>query len=792
MTPQSSDSRGSEIDFAPLGHMSAQQAGGRSIDIVRFALSIWKPMVAGLGLGLLLGIAAYLYLGPAYDASTRILVSEKSSMPADSRGLNTTGDRGEHVTLIRSDAIVHRALQDHGLGKLPAFDGGLDPIQDVIDGLKVSRTAGRDNSKDNVFDIGYTHPDPQTAAKVVESVIAAYRDFLDERHNTNVADLSVRLKTQQKELTAEITRLEKAHIAWRDEMPPIFRSTPVVTASGGTAIMPNRYEQDLDQISKLLQDNFLDQQDTKAKLSTLKEMLASNQSRDVIEFWVMHSMSSGSSTSEGGKGGGGGGANVFAGPPAKAALDSQLLTARMTEARLLNLLGPDHSDVQKARKQVQTILDFYQQQGIAPPRLDPLSPNANGKSQGTNRTDMASAYRLTLENHLRFLANQEVALKTQYEQAEGRAKKAATMELEDQRRKDQIATKKKEYDDVTRQIVEFTQSKDQEGYTVQPIAQVRVTKSMKRALKIIGAFAVLGICAVFALAYLREWYDTSIRDEEEVRRNIGAQVLGAVPGFQATQAANRALVESTGISSAVCYYHRPGSHEAEAYRTVRTAIFSATRETGEKVIQFSSPEPGDGKTTSAVNLAVAMAQSGKRVLLVDADLRRPTVHVLLGLANRLGLAEVLHGDIQWETAVQPTRIDGLSVIPSGACPDNPAELLSAPTLGQLLRQARTDYDYVLVDSPPLLAVTDPCIIAPHTDGMLLVIRILKNKRAALQRAREAIDTHGIRLYGVVANDLSRDRNSDGSAAYSEYYRHHTTAAEFTSLPAGTPREAAGV
>ena len=106
---------------------------------------------------------------------------------------------------------------------------------------------------------------------------------------------------------------------------------------------------------------------------------------------------------------------------------------------------------------------------------------------------------------------------------------------------------------------------------------------------------------------------------------------------------------------------------------------------------------------------------------------------------------------------------------TGDCPANPAELLSSSNLGQLLRQVRADYDYILVDSPPLLAVSDPCIISPHVDGMLLVVRVMKNNRAALQQTRKALDTHGIRLYGVVANDLNRNKSGDGSVAYSEYY-----------------------
>lgn len=784
MTPAPHATPTPDLDFAPLGHI-APSAGGKSIDIVRFTLSIWKPLAIGLGGGLLLGFLAYMVLGPSYDAATRILVSEKSKVSTQSASANLVGDRGEHLTLIKSDAIVHRALTDHGLGQLPAFAGSDDPVDDIIGALKVARSAGRDNSKDNVFDIAFTHPDPQTAKAVVEAIINGYRDFLDERQLNTASYVTKNSEERLKELRAEIKRLEQEHFAWRDRMPPIFRATPVVTAQGATMVMPTRPEQELDNMTKLLQDNFLAQQDVQAKLATLRQMVSERQSRDVIEFWIMHSLSTASPGSGGATGGGGGGAgaSILAGPPAKATLDAQLLAARTLEARMLNLVGPDHDDVRRVQREIDAILSFYRQQGIAPPRLQPLPNDPRGQGLAiASGVDLPVMYEHTLENQLQFLKVQETALHTQMAQTEAKAKQGALLELEDQRRKDEIAEKKKEEVQLAREIGAFQQAKDSEGFLVEPIAQIRVSTSLKRVIKLVGAGAMAGLCLVFGLAYFREWYDSTVRAPEEVRRAIGVPMLGAIPHFK-PHANDRHVEATTGVSAAIHYYHRPGSREAEAYRSVRTTLFSATKESGDKIIQISSPEPGDGKSTSASNLAVAIAQSGKKVLLIDADLRRPTIHLLFGLRGDVGLSEVLRREIDWEHAAQQTRIDGLHILPCGQCPENPAELLSLAALGQLLRQARTDYDYVLVDSPPILAVSDPCIVSPHVDGMLLVIRMGKNKRAALQRTREALETHGVPLYGVLANDLDLEINGYGSGNYHEYYR---------STPAGAAPSPAAV
>jgi capsular exopolysaccharide synthesis family protein len=738
---------------------------------VRFTLSIWKPLAIGLGGGLLMGFLAYTYLGPSYDASTRILVSEKSSTTERANSSNLVGDRGEHVTLIKSDAIVHLALTDHGLGKLPAFDGSGDPIEDILDGLRVTRSAGRETSKDNVFDISFTHPDPETGGVVVEAIIDAYRDFLDERHTHN-ADFAMQ-HTQKRidELRDEIKAKEQSHFQWRESVPPIFRATPVVTANGATMVLPTRPEQELDSLSKLVQDNFINQQEVQAKLATLRAMVAAKQSRDEIEFWIMHSLSSTSSSGSGG--GGGASTSILQGPPAKAAIDSQLMTARALESRLLNIAGPDHDDVKKIRREIDTILSFYRQHGIAAPRLEPLPGETGARQPGTRggsgNPDLATIYERTLENQHAFLKNQETALNSQMAGVETRAKQASMLELEDTRRKDEIADLKKEFVRLSGEFAAFKQSQQTQGFTVTPIAQVRIATSLKRLLKLVGAGAVAGLCLVFGLAYFREWYDSTVRTPEELQRTLGVPMLGIIPHFKPT-ANDRHLEAHSGISAAVHYYHRPGSREAEAFRSVRTTLFAATKQSGDKVIQISSPEPGDGKSTSACNLAVAIAQSGKRVLLIDADLRRPTVHLLLGLRGDIGLSEVLRREIAWENAVQPTRIDGLDALPCGQCPSNPAELLSMAGLGQLLRTVRTDYDFILVDSPPILAVSDPCIVSPHVDGMVLVVRMGKNKRAAITHTRELLETHGVPLYGTLANDLSQEGGGYGTSSYSEYYQ----------------------
>jgi capsular exopolysaccharide synthesis family protein len=739
--------------------------------LARFALSLWKPMAIGLAAGCLLGIAAYLYLGPTYEAHTQIKVSKKASLPMNDAESRRYGDRGEHVYLIKSDAICRRALEDFGLKNLPAFKGGYDPVQDLVEGITVKRIAGQDTSFDNLIDISYQHPDKEVAKKVVEAIVKAYDAYLESTKDTNSRELYDTITGQLKTIESDILSIEDQYHGWRNTSP-FFMSTPVTVSSTGTPIVgPSPYMIELEKISAAIRENMLKRTAVEAKRRTLNDMLARNESREAMQVWVLWSLSTGTASSSGGEGGGGGGGGggaILASPPGKAELDTQLMSARLLEHRLLQVLGPNHNDVANVHSQIDAILKMYRQNGFAPPVQGKLGEDSTAPAENI---DLTSIYSRVLEDQLNELASAGVLLDTRREQAMEEAKKGMSLDKEDQDWKERISDKKKFRDDLQNKLASYTQTRDQEGYRLEQISTIRVEKSMKRMLKIIGPCAFLGIVAVFGLAYFREWYDTSLRSLDEVRDTVGAQVLGAVPGFHVTPDMER-LLRNSRLHPQLCYSHRPGSREAEAYRTVRTALLFAVQEAGAQLIQVSSPEPGDGKTTSISNLAIAIAQSGKRVLLIDADLRRPTVHEMFRVSQEAGLSEVLHGEIEWMNALKTTPFQTLSILTAGIAPENPAELLSSPALETVLRRAREEFDFVLVDSPPVLAVSDPSIIAPHTDGMLLVVRMRKNKRPAVERTRETLDSYGVRLFGVIANDFSASANREGYSydSYDVYYR----------------------
>ncbi|MFO1005904.1 MAG: polysaccharide biosynthesis tyrosine autokinase [Planctomycetaceae bacterium] len=764
-----------DVDFAPLGYHKSQE--GRSIDIVRFAISIWKYLVGGLVLGCGMGALAYLYMGPVYVAGTKITVSKKATVGETEARLY--GGRSEHISAIKSDEVVRIAYEKYGLKEI--FGKDKDPLKSIWENLVVVRESGQETSFDNILNISFTSADKDEAKKVVSAVIDAYADWLEAKRGSGSQLLYKTLLDQKRVMDEERTRLEDEYEKWRGESPFYISSSPVVSAQGVATSMPSPYQANLQDLVTRRNLNRDQLRKTKIKIDQLKEMMANPEERETLQAWIMNSISSGSSGGPGAEGGSSGG-GLLSSPTGKMELDQQLLTARLLERRLLLVLGPNHADVRNVRRQIETILDFYHRQGLTPPNLG-SSDESSRNAQGAAGADLAQTYLTILKSRLQELEDEQLRLAEDYKEAEKTAKEASSYEVIDQRYKDDIARKKKELDAVLTQITNFDLNKDQEGYTLSRTNDVRVDRSMKRVMKIVGACGVLGLLSVFCLAYFREWYDTTLKTAEETRSVIGAAVMGAIPHFRGGANADRLAIQN-GLSPALVYYHRPGSREAEAYRSSRTTLYHSTKDSQDKIIQITSAEPGDGKSTTAANLAIAIAQSGKKVLLIDADLRRPTMHTLFALPQDIGLTDVLLSEVDWFNAVRSTRLENLSVLTAGLCPSNPAELLSSSRLPDMLSAARNSYDVIIIDTPPILAVSDPAIISPHIDGLIMVVRMGKNKRAAAERAREMIDAHGIRLYGVIINDI--DYSVEDGVAYSDYDKYYD--ATTPSLPTQTSRE----
>ena len=295
--------------------------------------------------------------------------------------------------------------------------------------------------------------------------------------------------------------------------------------------------------------------------------------------------------------------------------------------------------------------------------------------------------------------------------------------------------------------------------------------------RVYGYALLIGIALGVGLAVVFEQLDNTLKTPEDVKRLLGLPFLGMVP--DGTVRAGK--TPRTTLATA------RGSAAAEAYRVLRTNLMFTSAETSGRVLLVSSTNPGEGKTTTVTNLAAALAQNGARVLAVDADLRRPTVHQHFGILKTPGLSDLIVGKCKPSDAIQSTRFRGLQVLPCGYIPPNPAELLGSAAMKEIITAFRSHYEWVLIDTPPILAMADTPVLCPIVDGIILVIAAEASSRHAIQRAIDQVGAVGGKLTGIVLNKVNLERNAYYYGQYyGEYYRSYYSQGSQERASAGRP------
>lgn len=272
--------------------------------------------------------------------------------------------------------------------------------------------------------------------------------------------------------------------------------------------------------------------------------------------------------------------------------------------------------------------------------------------------------------------------------------------------------------------------------------------------------AVLGLLLGFGVALLRHFLDTRVRSEQDVRTVTDRPLLGTI-GYD-DKVPNHPLI----------LRDEPMSGAAEAIRRLRTNLQFTDLGDRPRSIVITSSIPGEGKSTTSLNLAVALADAGSRVVLIDADLRRPSVATSLGLEGQVGLTTVLIGRAEFDDVVQRWERSSLDVLPSGRIPPNPSELLGSKAMERLLEQLTARYDVVLLDTPPLLPVTDAAVLGNLAGGALVIAGADRVHRPQLRESMDALTTAGVHIHGLVLNRMARQET--GTYAYYSGYAPTST------------------
>jgi len=731
----------------------AEQVGFQQTDSRLSPLRlIWRHfwlLVLGVVVGGVVGAFYYARATPIYQSSTQVLVVKKTQEPlptsVNGMGMVHTEDYlSTHQTLIRSPLIVGNAVQQANLANLPSFAGRGDPTGEIIASLKISRETNN-GQPTSILNLSFRGLRAEDTAVVLTAIVESYRRFLNNSYK-NVAEETVHLISEANRILEEkLAKKQKEYNDFLAQKPGLLKSK-----DGLSAVQERLMSLESKRSALLLQAV-----EIQGRLMALERAVKDSRFNraELLAMIDRASERSGRRDSNG-----------------SMTMDERLMTLEMQEKSLLEDYGPDHPQVRSIRDQLALVRAWMRR-----------SAKDAEKDDGMG-IDPVKTYIQSLKLELE---NTRIAAETLGRLLQEEQRKAGPL-LSDEKKAEayltEIETSKQLFNTVRKRLDEVSILKDfAGGYEAELIAPPQVgVKVAPRPLIIFTAAVMLGLLAGLGLAYLAELSDQSFRTPEEIRRHLGLPVVGHIPFFESVDQLPPA--DGPHVDPGLCTVFRPKSREAEAYRGVRTALFF-NRQGGHTVIQVTSPDMGDGKSTLIANLAVSMAQAEKKVILLDADFRRPRIHKLFNASAQQGLASVMSGEVELNDVIQTTPIPGLSILPCGPIPPNPAELLSLPRFKELLAYLREKYDFVLVDTPPLLAVTDPCVVAPYVDGVVLTVRISKNARPHASRAKEILATLGARVIGVVVNGVGTDAKGYGYGykyGYKYYYNYNYSYSNYES------------
>ena len=334
----------------------------------------------------------------------------------------------------------------------------------------------------------------------------------------------------------------------------------------------------------------------------------------------------------------------------------------------------------------------------------------------------------------------------------------------------EVESAREMYNLLIKRFKETTLTEDMRTGNIRVIDQAEVPRSPVKPNKKLNLLLglIVGLVAGTGLAFFFEYLDNTIKIPDDLKQHLKIPYLGPTP-----------LIEVAGnpgdkgsLSTDLVCLHAPKSTASESFRGIRTNILFSSAEGAPQAILVTSPGPREGKTLTTTNLAVAMAQSGSKVVLVDCDLRRPKIHSLFGVSRERGFTNLLVGNAELDTTVISSQVPNLDLIVSGPLPPNPSEMLGSTRMADLLAELRKRYDRILIDSPPITAVTDSVILSKYVDGVVLVIRAGDTVREVAKNALNQLQAVCAHILGGILNAVDIGKDKYYYYYYYQYYHYY--------------------
>ena len=739
-------------------------ANDQGLDIGK-VLWRWKWLaLLGSIIGGALGYLQYSRQEPTYRSFAMVQVVYPSS---DATGLETL-DTSEQIRgksrldeslIIKSARVVDLAIDMGDLSEHPKFQdmSKLAIRKWILNERRLSvQPAARDNSS-ALIEVSFVCEDPELTRVIVDAVIGGYDHYLEQAYRSLGNDVNRIVTQAQDKLRESYESLAAKHAKFRKNAPMIWLGDEA----------RNQFAENNITINASINDIGIESQKIQAILQHIAE--AQNQNRPADGILVMLSSDPNLrktlmlDQSE------------LASPSSNKIRPSEdlpfssaerrraLMELQIREQELLDTVGEEHPTVAAVRRRIE-LLD-RQITALVDSELRIKTENQSAITGEIDIADMTSEQKLelwkkSLAERIAALNKQEILLRGLARDNESKSKELQEYLTQNNLFNGELASLQRllEVSTDTLKRIQITPDTSRLSLeTLTPPATGAFYGPMW--LPYIFGGAALGFLCIGGLAVLVDWMDQSFRGPQEISQTLGLSILGHVPQMLIT-----GKPQEDGVDPALCTYHGGFRSANEAIRAIRTNLYFAENGQNNRVIQVTSPVPGDGKSTVASNLAVSIAQSGRSVLLMDADMRRPRIAKLFGLSDTEGIGEVIFETTTLEAATVSTPIKNLSILASTNPTPNPSELVSHQRFLDMLNEVRQAYDYVIIDTPPVLAVADACAVAARADGVVLTLRLRRDAKPTTKEAANTLQAVGARVLGVVVNGVA------GTEGYAYGYR----------------------
>jgi capsular exopolysaccharide synthesis family protein len=663
-------------------------------------------------------VAAFVYVmkaTPIYRSSARLYV-EQTGPKILSDGLNGPSRQSDsylytQAELLKSTPIVSQAIDKAGAQKMRTFAD----VDNVLIAAKKSLEV-EVGKKDDILTVSFDSAYPDEAALLVNEVVQAFVKHHESKQRSTAMEVLKILQKEKLQRDQELSSKLQEMIKFKEDNGALsfeYDKGNVIT-------------QRLSRLSDALNQAQMAAIDAKAAYEAAKAM---------------------------------------AGDPVQL---REMIEAEHAKSGVITALEREEADTRSQMHKMEWQLGVYQQNyGPDHPMVRIVSQAVLSlRAQCGKFTERyVDAYLASSKQTWDIAAQKEREVNKLFEQQQKEALSLNTQSARYQKLESELKRMERMCEILDNRIKELKVTEDTGAMN---ISQLEVARAEDKAVKpqkvrILAIALVLGLMLGTGLGLVRDWTDQRLRGADEIRNLLGLPVLGIVPlvGSRGRDRGN------FGQSVAL----EPMGEVAEAYRTIRTAVYFGAPEGGSKRILVTSPLPGDGKSTMISNLAIAMAQAGQRIVLLDCDFRKPTQHRIFGLNAEVGLSSVVAGRAKFDEACQHTTVPNLDVLPCGPIPPNPAELLNSEAFADLLDKLAEQYDHVLIDSPPVMAVTDARILGAICDLTILVLRAEKSTRNISLGARDGLVSVGAQILGTVVNGVPRNRGKYGAYSGYGYYRY---------------------